>query len=87
MNIVHSDMISRLKKIEGQIRGIQKMIEEQRECHEVVGQLLASRAAIDKVAVLLMDNQVERCLNEKGKDKANAEKLLRETLKTAIKFR
>ena len=83
----HDDLIARLKKIEGQIRGIQKMIAEERKCADILSQMMASRAGIDKVAILLMNGQVEKCLKVKGEDSEQTMKMLEETLKNAIKFR
>lgn len=82
-----NDLIDRLKKIEGQIRGIQKMIAEERKCADILSQMMASRAGIDKVAILLMNGQVEKCLKVKGEDSEQTMKVLEETLKNAIKFR
>lgn len=55
-------MASRLKKIEGQIRGLQRMIDEGRGCEDILTQLMAARAALDKVGVIIASNYVEECL-------------------------
>ncbi|MDO7786925.1 metal-sensitive transcriptional regulator [Desulforamulus aquiferis] len=46
---LQKEMLSRLKKIEGQIRGVQKMITDNRDCSEVVIQLAAIKAAVNRV--------------------------------------
>lgn len=46
---MHQEMLTRLKKIEGQVRGVQKMIIENRECSDVVIQLAAIKAAVNRV--------------------------------------
>ena len=51
-----------MRRVEGQIRGIQRMIEEQRDCEAIVTQLLAARAALDKTGMLIMGKHIERCL-------------------------
>lgn len=56
------DVLVRLRRLEGQIRGIQRMIEEGRPCDDIVTQLLAVRAAVDRVSLLLLGRQVDRCL-------------------------
>ncbi len=53
---------NRLKRIEGQIRGLQRMVEEQRDCEAVLTQLMAARAALDRVGLLVADNFVRECL-------------------------
>lgn len=61
------EITNRLRRIEGQIRGLQRMIEEQRECEAVLTQLMAARAALDRVGLLVADNYVRQCvLTESG---------------------
>jgi DNA-binding FrmR family transcriptional regulator len=54
-------LLQRLKKAEGQIRGIQKMIESGRQCEDVVTQLAAVRSAIEGIAALLLKNYMKLC--------------------------
>ncbi|MGQ9584841.1 MAG: metal-sensitive transcriptional regulator [Anaerolineae bacterium] len=56
------DLLVRLRRLEGQIRGVQRMVAEGRPCDDIVTQLLAVRAAVDQVGLLLLSQQVERCL-------------------------
>jgi DNA-binding FrmR family transcriptional regulator len=53
----------RLRRIEGQVRGLQRMVEEQRDCEAVLTQLMAARAALDRVGLLVVEHYVEECLN------------------------
>jgi len=59
---VQEDILARLRRVEGQIRGIQRMIQEGRECEAVATQLLAARAALDKASVFIMSHHIEQCL-------------------------
>lgn len=52
----------RLKRVEGQIRGLQRMMEEGASCEDVLTQLLAARSALDQAGLLIVDNYVDRCL-------------------------
>ena len=52
----------RLRRIEGQVRGVQGMVEEDRYCIDVLTQLTAIQAAIDKVALGLMDQHARHCM-------------------------
>lgn len=52
----------RLRRIEGQVRGLQRMLAEGRVCEEVLTQLMAVRSSLDQVGVLLMEMHLERCL-------------------------
>ncbi len=56
------ELNSRLRKIEGQIRGLQRMIEGERDCEDILTQLMAARAALDKVGVSIVSSYLEECL-------------------------
>lgn len=68
---LQSEVLSRLKKIEGQVRGVYKMIEDCRSCGDIVIQLAAIRAAVNRVGVTVlachMTDKIENDLRE-GKD-------------------
>ena len=53
---------ARLTRIEGQVRGVQKMVDEDRYCIDVLTQISAVQAALDKVALGLMDQHVQHCV-------------------------
>lgn len=80
------DLLLRLRRIEGQIRGIQRMIEERRECHEIIGQLLASRAALDKVGLQMLNHELSHCFNDVFSVNPEKAKVIEETLKSLIRF-
>lgn len=58
---VRGNLASRLARIEGQIRGIARMVEDNRRCPEVLAQVGAVHKALDGVAKLLTRNYLERC--------------------------
>ncbi len=55
-------LLARLRRVEGQIRGIQRMLEEDRVCEDIVTQVMAARTALDQVSVLILDHHVQRCV-------------------------
>ena len=55
---------SRLRRIEGQVRGIQRMIDEERYCIDVLTQLQAVRAAVKKVEDEVLKDHVEHCVHD-----------------------
>ena len=57
-------LLDRLARIEGQVRGVARMVDEDRYCIDVVTQINAARAALDKVALGLLDGHVRHCLVE-----------------------
>ncbi|GIU96890.1 MAG: copper-sensing transcriptional repressor RicR [Actinomycetota bacterium] len=56
------ELLGRLRRIEGQVRGVAAMVEQDRYCIDVVTQINAIRAALDKVALGLVDGHVRHCL-------------------------
>ena len=64
---------SRLRRIEGQVRGIQKMVDEDRYCIDVLTQIGAIQAALDKVALGLLDEHARHCVIG-GSEQATDEK-------------
>ena len=53
---------ARLRRIEGQVRGVQRMIDEDRYCIDVLTQVNSIKAALDKVALLLLEDHVDHCV-------------------------
>jgi CsoR family transcriptional regulator, copper-sensing transcriptional repressor len=56
------ELLKRLRRIEGQTRGLQKMVEEDRWCPDILQQIAAARAALDKVALGLASGHVQHCM-------------------------
>ena len=55
-------LIKRLRRVEGQVRGVQGMVEEERYCIDVLTQISAVQAALDKVALGLLDDHARHCV-------------------------
>ncbi len=56
------DLHQRLKKVSGQINGIDKMIDEGRYCVDILQQILAARAALNKVALIILESHAKSCM-------------------------
>jgi CsoR family transcriptional regulator, copper-sensing transcriptional repressor len=56
------DILKRLNRIEGQVRGIAGMVANERYCIDVLQQISAAQAALDKVAIVLVDEHTRHCL-------------------------
>ena len=52
----------RLRRVEGQVRGVEKMVEEDRYCIDILTQISAIQAALDKVALGLLDQHADHCV-------------------------
>lgn len=57
-----SDVLVRLRRIEGQVRGIQRMVEENRDCRDVVVQLAAVKASVASLNTLVAETYAQECL-------------------------
>jgi CsoR family transcriptional regulator, copper-sensing transcriptional repressor len=55
-------LIARLRRIEGQVRGVQRMVEDDRYCIDVVTQISAIEGALEKVALGLLDSHTRHCV-------------------------
>jgi DNA-binding FrmR family transcriptional regulator len=55
-------LLARLRRIEGQVRGIERMVEEDRYCIDVLTQISAAQAALEKVALGLLDGHARECV-------------------------
>jgi DNA-binding FrmR family transcriptional regulator len=62
-SVSRDDLLKRLRKVEGQVGGIGRMVEEDRYCIDVVTQINAARAALDKIALGLLDAHARHCLS------------------------
>ena len=70
---------TRLRRIEGQVRGIERMVDEDRYCIDVLTQISAIQAALDKVALGLLDGHVRHCVTRsaaEGKGEEMSEELM-----------
>lgn len=63
-----SNLISRLNRIEGQIRGIKGMIEKDAYCNDVLNQISAAQAALDSTSKLVLENHIRGCIVKEIKD-------------------
>jgi CsoR family transcriptional regulator, copper-sensing transcriptional repressor len=59
-------LLTRLRRIEGQVRGVAEMVQDDRYCIDVLTQIAAVQAALDKVALGLMDGHARHCMQGKG---------------------
>lgn len=78
----------RLNRIEGQVKGIQKMVDENRYCVDILIQISAVRSAIDKVGTIILENHIKGCVSEsiKHDDKEKTDIIIKELMDTINKF-
>jgi DNA-binding FrmR family transcriptional regulator len=72
---VRQEMLSRLRRIEGQARGVQRMVEEGRDCTEIIHQLASIRAATHGASVFLLKHYAKECSTVTGKEGGSDERI------------
>jgi DNA-binding FrmR family transcriptional regulator len=65
-------LLGRLRRIEGQVGGLQRMVREQRYCIDILTQISAVQAALDKVALGLLDDHAHHCVMGAGESERDA---------------
>lgn len=78
-------IMNRLKRIEGQVKGIQKMVEEGKCCNDILIQIAAARAALNKVGGIILEDYMKDCIKVSLIEETD-EKVLDELVDTIIKY-
>ncbi len=68
----NADLLARLRKIEGQVRGVQRMVEEDRYCVDILIQLAAIKAAVGRVGLSLLESHTRGCVAQALKSGDNS---------------
>ena len=79
------DVLPRLRKIEGQIKGIHKMIEKERYCIDIINQVTAAQRALDQVSLRVMKRHIESCVTDAIKSDGSGS-IIGELMETIYKF-
>lgn len=77
-------LLARLKKMEGQAKGIREMVEKNRYCIDIVQQLTALSSAADEVAMLVLESHIEGCVSQAIREE-HGEAHIKELMKTIRK--
>ncbi|EGL85157.1 metal-sensitive transcriptional regulator [Streptococcus infantis] len=83
--MTNSKYITRLKRSEGQLRGIQKMMEEERDCVDIITQLTAVRSSVDRIIELMITENLTSCINDPLEDPQAQKERLEKAVKYLIK--
>lgn len=81
------DIKRRLRRIEGQVRGVLKMMDEQKNCKDVVAQLSAVRNASDRAIAQIVAENLQRCLLEEQATGGDTGKMVKEAVELLVKSR
>ncbi|HLR63343.1 MAG TPA: metal-sensitive transcriptional regulator [Lentibacillus sp.] len=82
-----TDVKNRVKRIEGQLRGLTKMMDENKECRDVVTQMTAVRNALDRTAAVIVSQNLEQCIREEKQNGESTEDLVKEAVDLLVKSR
>ena len=74
------ELLGRLARIEGQIRGVSRMVEEDRYCIDVLTQISAVRAALERVSLGLLDEHARHCMLGEGEAPADPSEQVQELM-------
>lgn len=81
------DVKRRMKRIEGQVRGVLRMMEEGKPCKEVVSQLSAVRSAVDKAMAQIVADNLQQCILEEQAKGGDTGHLVKEAVELLVKSR
>lgn len=78
---------NRLKRVEGQVRGVLRMMEEGKECKDVISQLSAVRSAVDRSIAYIVAQNLKECVQEQQLNKEDSSDVVEEAIQLLVKSR
>ena len=87
MNQYNKIIINRMKRAEGQMRGILAMMESEKDCSDVVTQLSAVRSSIDRAMGIIVAENLVACVNDQEKDGMSKEESVQQAINLLVKSR
>jgi CsoR family transcriptional regulator, copper-sensing transcriptional repressor len=81
-----ADLLRRLKRIEGQVRGIQKMIQEDRYCVDILVQVAAIKSAVHQVGLSILESHTRGCVADALANQANGDQKIDELMEVIRQF-
>lgn len=85
--VYHDDIKKRLRRIEGQVRGVLRLMEEEKSCKEVISQLSAIRNAADKAIAQIVAENLQQCILEEQEAGRDSNKMVQEAIELLVKSR
>ncbi len=82
-----NEVKNRLKRVEGQIRGILRMMEEEKECKDVTSQLSAARTALDRSIALIVAQNLQQCVKDSHENNEDTSELVKDAIDLLVKSR
>jgi len=85
-NILKEDLLKRMKTVKGHVAGIEKMIEEEKNCEDIILQLAAVRSSLEKIGLAILENNAYTCLAKGDALDGEQRERFENVVKTIIKF-
>lgn len=82
----HANSLTRLRRIAGQIKGIERMVDERRYCIEILQQVTAARRALDEVALQIVRGHVNSCVTDAIRTRSDGTAKVEELIRTIHRF-
>lgn len=82
-----TEVKNRLKRVEGQVRGVLRMMEEEKECKDVISQLSAARTALDRSIALIVAQNLQQCVENKTEKGEDSSDVVQEAIDLLVKSR
>lgn len=79
-------LLTRLRRIEGQVRGLQRMIDEEQYCVDVLTQVSSVMAALQKVGVIILEDHIRGCVRGAIEDGAGGDQAVEELIEVVERF-
>ncbi|WP_066189638.1 MULTISPECIES: persulfide-sensing transcriptional repressor CstR [Gracilibacillus] len=78
-------MINRIKRVQGQLNGVIKMMEEEQDCKEVVTQLSASKGSLQRLMGVIISENLVECVREADQEGASSQEMINEAIELLVK--
>ncbi|OTO26001.1 MULTISPECIES: metal-sensitive transcriptional regulator [unclassified Enterococcus] len=85
MTACNKDILNRLKRTEGQLRGIQKMIEDEKECVDVITQLSAVSSSVNRIMGIIVAENLKKCLENPDSDTETQKQKIDQAVQLIVK--
>lgn len=82
----HKALLSRINRIEGQVRGIRKMVEDDRDCLDTLKQIAATSGAIRSLGMVILEDHLKGCVSNAVRDKTDNDELIHQVIEIFNKF-
>lgn len=83
---IKNEVLNRLKNIKGHVSGIERMVDENQTCSNILVQLSAVRASVEKLGMYILENNAVECLCSDFKDSKNDKEKIQQIVKQMITF-